>query len=304
MPKPTNEYQGFILPELIIESLIRDGIQNVNNDPTIIDSVFSQLTRAYNSRKYGVSEITKIKALLAKPIAVVYSYHEVDAKVPCFSIVVGSDTEDKGLARMGDYEAAFDTEITDETVLAGLIKVANVLPTGYDPISGCVKVGDGVDLSAAYRNCVFVDGSNAEHVLIAGIDNNPGEKAFFIAPNSTVDLINPGNIRSSLNYEEFEVRGVTGNVQLVIGCHAKDALTVKYLYILLKYFILSRKYDMIKRDMFLATYSGSDFNRDAAYIGDQVFTRFLTINAKVEDRWRSDQVVLIDQIIIEPVPID
>jgi hypothetical protein len=304
MPAPTQDYQGFILPELIVESIIRDGIQNVNNDPTIIDSVFQQLTRSYNSRKYGANEIAKIKTLLTKPIAVVYSYHEVDAKVPCFSIVVGSDTEDKALARLNDYEDTFQEDIIDAGKLAALIKVANVLPLTYDTLSGRITVADSVDLSDIYKGCIFVDGANAQHEVLQGIDNTPGEKAFFIAPGSTVDMINPGDIRSSLNYEEFEVRGVTGNVQLVIGCHSKDALTTKYLYILLKYFILSRKYDMIKRCMFLATYSGSDFNRDSAYVADQVFTRYLTINAKVEDRWRSDQVVLIDQIIIEPEPID
>jgi hypothetical protein len=157
MAKPIHDYQGFIMPELIIESLIRDGIQNVNNDPTIIDSVFQQLTRAYNSKKYGQTEIDKIKALLAKSISVVYSYHEVDARVPCFSIVVGSDTEDKALAKLGDYDDTFEEAIVDTQVLAGLIRVANVLPTSYDRKSGCVTVGDSVDMSTAYKGCVFVD---------------------------------------------------------------------------------------------------------------------------------------------------
>jgi hypothetical protein len=83
--------QGFILPELIVESIIRDGLINVRNDPTIIDSIFAQLTRSYNNRKYGETELTKIKALILHDIAVLYSYHQVDAKDQSISIMVGTD---------------------------------------------------------------------------------------------------------------------------------------------------------------------------------------------------------------------
>lgn len=296
---------GFNVPELIIESLIRDGIDNVRNDPKIIDDLFAQLTRNYNLRKYGAAEITKIKALVAKEIAVTFSYHEVDAKVPCFSIMIGSDTESAKRDHLGDYYAGETEEITDSEELQALRRVENLEIISYNELTGEVAVADSADLSEVYRNLIYVDSANNEFVITGGINNLPGQKTFFIQKQAEVDFSdNNGYIKSSLDYKQFEVKGVTSDVQLILGVHSKDALTTKWLYVLLKYFILSRKKDMIKRGLYLAMFSGSDFNRDQEYVADHVFTRFLTISGKVDDTWRSDQVVLIDNIEIDAKPID
>lgn len=296
---------GFNLPELIVESIIRDGIQNVKNDLTIIPDIFTQLTRAYNTQKYGTSEVAKIQTLIdTKPIPVVFSYLDVDAKAPCISIMIGSDDEDRTRDHLGDLYQDETDQLTDPTELAALVKIAVVHPTAYDPISGRVSVDDSVDLSQIYKGVIFVDGLGTEHDIVSGIDNLPGQKCFFVPKGDEVDLTLPGSIKSSLDFKVTEVHGTTSNVKLVIGVHAKDALTVKYLYILLKYFILSRKKDMISRGLYLAMLSGSDFDRNQEFLGDRVFFRFLTLTGKVDDTWRSDKVVLIDNVEIYGTPID
>lgn len=297
--------QGFIIPELILESLIRDGIQNVRNDPTIIDSIFSQLTRSYNNRKYGETEIEKIKALVQKEIAVVFSYHEVDAKPLSISIMVGSDTEHKPRAHLSDDYEERTEQIVDAQELEALHRVDDITVLSFDASTGKVTVADGTDLSPVYKGMIYVDSDSVEHIITGGIDNTVGNKSFFINKLDEVDISDStGFIKSSLNYKQYEVKGVTGDVTLVLGAHSKDSLTTKYLYVLLKYWILSRKKDMIKRCMYLSSYSGSDFGRDSEYMGDQVKTRFLTITAKVDDTWRSDQVILIDNVEIDGTPID
>ncbi len=296
---------GFNLSELIIESIIRDGLQNVRNDPTIIDSVFAQLTRAYNAEKYGQAEITKIKNLVLKDIAVIHGYHEVDTKPLCYSIVIGSDNEHKPRAHLDDDYAEVSEAIVNPIELQALHRVDNLIVTAFDSLSGRVSVDPASDLSQIYKGMLYVDSIGTEHEIIGVISNALNDKFFFISKLDEVDFsTSTGFIKSSLNYKEYEIKGVTSDIQLVVGAHSKDALTTKYLYILLKYFILSRKHDLIKRDFYLASYSGSDFNRDSAHIGDQVFTRFLTINAKCDDTWRSDQVVLIDHVEIRATPID
>lgn len=296
---------GFIIPELIIESLIRDGLQNVKNNPAIIDDIFAQLTRNYSSRKYGEAEITKIKAFIQKEVAVVFSYHQVDQKPITISIMVGSDVESRPRAHLGDHYSEETEQITDEDELQALHRVDNLIVTSYDPLTGKVSVDDSADLSEVYRNMIYVDSAQNEFPILTGINNLPGEKSFFIMKQAEVDISDDtGYIRSSLDYKQFEVKGVTGDVSLVLGVHTKDALTTKYMYILLKYFILSRKKDMIKRGLYVSSYSGSDFNRDSQFVGDQVYTRFLTITGKVDDTWQSDQVVLIDNIEIDCEPVE
>lgn len=296
---------GFNIPELIIESIIRDGLENVKANPAILDDVFSQLTRSYNSRKYGQTEVDKIKQLVIKDIAVLFSYHQVDSKSPCFSIMIGGDNEDKRRAHVDDFYEEAVEEIVDADELAALHRVDNIQVLSYDDQTGKITVADATDLSMIYRYMQFVDAAANEFQIEGGINNTPGDKSFFIQKQAELDFSTATSfIKSSLDYKQFEVRGVTSDVNLVIGAHSKDALTTKYLYILLKYFILTRKKDMIKRGLYLATYTGSDFNRDSSYVGDQVYTRFLTMMGKVDDTWRSDQVVLIDNIEVEATPVD
>lgn len=295
---------GFNLPELVLESVIRDGIQNVRADTQIITDIFTQLTRAYNTNKYGSTEVTKIQALMNKEIPVVFSYLDVDAKAPCFSIMIGSEDEDRRRDHLGDTYFDETDDITDPVELANLVKVANITPTAYDPLSGKISVDDSVDLSQTYKGLIFVDAVDTEHPLAGGIDNTPGQKCFFVNKGDEVDISGPGEIKSSLDYTLSEIHGTTSDIRLVVGVHARDALTVKYLYILLKYFILSRKKDLISRGLYLPMLSGSDFNRNQEVLGDRVFHRFLTLTGKVDDTWRNDQVVLIDNVVICGEPID
>jgi hypothetical protein len=299
---------GFILPELIIESIIRDGLANLKANPKVIESVFAQLTRAYANRKYGLAEITKIKALIADPskeIAILFSYHEVDSKPYSYSIMVGTDSENKARTHLDDHFEGIEEQITDPIELEALHRVDNINVTGYDPLTGKVSVVDATDLSPVYRNMIYVDAAGTEFTILTGINNTPGDKSFFIQKQAEVDFVTPtAYIRSSLDYKAYEVRGTTSAVNLIVGVHSKDALTTKYLYILLKYFLLSRKKDLIKRGIYTVTYDGSDFNRDSQFTGDQVFSRFLTISGKIDDIWRSDEVILIDNIEINGVPVE
>jgi hypothetical protein len=219
--------------------------------------------------------------------------------------MVGSDTEHKPRAHLSDDYEEVTEQIADPVQLAALHRVNNLQVLSYDPTTGKVVVDDTTDLSPVYKGMIYVDSTATEHFILGNINNTVGDKSFFLNKNEDVDFHDTtGFIKSSLDYEVYEVKGVTGDEQLVIGVHSKDALTTKYLYILIKYFILSRKPDMIKRGLYLSSYSGSDFNRDSAYIGDQVFTRFCTITGKIDDTWRSDQVILVDNIVVNPVPID
>lgn len=300
--------QGFVIPELVIESIIRDGIQNVRADKTILDSIFAQLTRSYNDRKYGENELTKIKAFVDKEPAVLYSYHQVDSQELCFTIMIGADNEHKPRAHLGDDYEEVQEQIVDEDELEALHRVNDLEVTSYDPLTGKVTVSDNMNLANVYKGMIYVDEESPEPhelMILGGIDNTPGNKSFFIQKQAEVVFgANTGYIKSSLDYKQYEIKGVTSECNLVIGVHSKDALTTKYMYILLKYFILSRKKDIIKRGLVTTTYDGSDFNRDQAFVGDQVYTRFLTIRAKHDDTWRSDQVVLIDNIEVDPKPIE
>lgn len=290
---------GIHLPDLIVESIIRDGIEFLKQNPDRVDDIFKPLTRIYNQRKYGQTEIAKIKAMLAtKNIAVVHSFHEAASKSPCYSIQLGAEGEAKDRAHLEDFEEDVRVELTGDD-LAAYEKINPLTPTAYDPITGKISVPDAADMSLVHPKYVFVDAADVEHEIRPGVSNVDGNKFFFVAKQSPVDISGPGLIRSFITYSQHEQKGDSSAVNLLIGVHAKDALLTKYLYAILKYIFKSRKKDLIKRGIVNSTFQGSDFTRDLRYEGDMVFTRFFTLSGQVDDTWRADDVELIDAVEVD-----
>lgn len=291
---------SFKLPDLIIESIVRDGLNNARRDETVIDDVFGDLNVSYSSKKYGAAEIEKIKEIIRKKeVSLVHAFNLVNANLPCISIMMADDVEDEKAAQLGGYVYNVAKAFTTPEQLAKLVIVESFAPTSYDPNTGVVRVPDSVNLAAVYPNLLFVDRAGVQHVVLGGIINDPGAKQFIIGEQAEVDLGPGAEIKSSIDYEIFQKRGNSERTQIILGVHTSDALLTKYLYVLLKYFILSRRSDMIQRGFDLSTYQGSDFSRDLEYAGDVVYTRFLHLTGLVMHRWRSDKVQLIDSVDIQ-----
>ncbi|MCG3175352.1 MAG: hypothetical protein MOGMAGMI_00281 [Candidatus Omnitrophica bacterium] len=297
---------SFNLPDLIVESVIRDGLAVLNKNPDLIDDIFKSLTANYNVRKYGSSEINKIKTLIqSKQIKVVHSFNQTVANLPCFSIQLGADIEDRRLAHLEDFVKDDTRSITDPDALDDLVILSNIIATSYNPLTGQLFVDDSTDLTEIHRNQLFVDASGNEFLTKSGVSTELGNKFITLDKNiEEIDLSDFCLIKSILDYTQFEVNSVFGDVQVLVGVHTKDALLTKYLYILLKYILLSRKKDLIKRCFIVSSWSGSDFTRDFQWEGDMVFTRFLTISGKVEDSWVGDDVELFDDVEITTTPVD
>lgn len=297
---------SFLCPDIITESLLREGLDYLKTNPALLDNIFKSLTFTYASTKYGQAEIEKIKDWVQNGnIAIVHSFYEAEAKSPCISIQLGTDVEDQRLAHLDDFEEDSIVPITDPDELEALEIVSNVISIDYDKPNGIIYIDDSIDLSGVYSNLIFEDADANEFTIIGGIINTPGSKQIMVSPNSEVNISELGTIKSSIDYRQYEVRGVVSNVTLMLGAHTKDALKTKYLYLLIKYMILSRKKDLINRNFVVSSFQGSDFTKNLQYQGDQVYTRFLTLTGKIEENWSSDEVIPIEGIdIVVKVPKD
>lgn len=297
---------SFTMPDLVIESVLREGFIALKRKPELIDDVFASLTKNYADKKYGEKELQRIKDAVAKrDWSFVHSFGEVEANLPCVSIQLGNESEDKGLAHLEDYEDDVTEEITDPDELTALVKISGIQPLDYDMDSGTVYLDNSVNLTDIYPNLIYVDAAGIEHKIIGGIDNTSGQKQFVVEPGSDVDISDEGQIKSGINYRQFTLRGVHNEVQILLGIHTKDALLTKYIYILVKYFLLSRKKSLIERCFIVSSYQGSDFTRNLKYEGDIVFTRFLTVSGKVQDNFMSDEGDIFDNVeVITKVPKD
>ena len=291
--------------DLIIESILRESLETLRKNTSALDHILSVFTEDYVSKKYGQEEIEKLKKIiLTKDFAIVHSFSETVAKDNSISIQLASESEATNLAVLDDFSE--DTEVPFETTeeLASQIKVSTVLIDSYDTLSGIAYINDSVDLTNAYPYMLFED-SNGVEFEIKGLVKDSGNKQLFFQPLSEIDESGAGTIKSIFDYTQYESRGVRTNVQLTVGVHTKNALLTKYLYLLVKFFLISHKKELIERKFINLSFSGSDFSRNMAYQGDHVFTRFLTVTGQIEDDWRSDQVTPIESVdVILWVPKD
>lgn len=288
---------SFRLPDLILESIIRDGFNNARRDPTVLQDVFGDLTLPFADQKYGIPEVDKIiKLIQNKEVSVVHSFNLVPTNLPCISIQLADDRETENRAHLGNYVTQIQKAFTSPEDLAGTVVVSSFTPQSYNPVTGVVTVDNSVNLVEVYANLLFVDSTGAQHQILGGINNTPGSRQFIIEKAGTVSLSPGAQIISSINYAQYLIRGNIEQTQLIVGVHTKDALLTKYLYVLIKYFVLSRRDDLIARGMEINTYTGSDFTRNMDYGADVVYTRFFNVSAMVEHQWRSDKVQLIDSV--------
>lgn len=297
---------SFTMPDLVIESVLREGFMAIKRRPELIDDIFGSLLKSHVSEKYGQKEIRRIKEMIAKKDwSFVHSFGEVEANLPCVSIQLGNESEAKGIAHLDDMDEEVTQDITDEDKLAALVIEDNILPDNLDYEAGIIYLPDSVNLSKVHVNHIYVDADDNEFVIIGGVVNEPGQKQVVVAARSEVNIMDVGRIKSSINYEQFAVRGVHNDVQLLLGVHTKDALTTKYIYILVKYILLAGKKKIIQRNLINMSYQGSDFTRNLKYEGDIVYTRFLTITGNVQDQWRSDKADIFDNVEVRvKVPKD
>lgn len=292
---------SFQIPDLIIESVLRDGFEAARRDPSILDDVFAQLKNLspLMNRKYGQKEIRKIKDWFAnKEVSIVQAFSQVVDNLPCISIQLIDDTESIKYAHLDDFEDDVQQTFTDPEKLAGLVILSGFTVDSYDELSGTLYVPDTVDLSKIHANHIYVDKNGDEFPIVGSIVNEDGAKQFGIKPLSEPDISGTGEIKSSLDFEQWEKRGNIEDQKMLLGIHTEERLLTIYLYILVKYILNSRKKDVITRGLQLPTYSGSDFTRNLDYV-EPVFSRYLTVSGIVQNDWISDKVTPIDLVEVD-----
>jgi hypothetical protein len=304
MDTPDRE-PSYYLPDIIVESVLREALEVTKRNPQILDHVFRSMTKSRLAReKYGQKEIERIKQNIVKfDWSFVHSFNEVEGKTPAISIQLLGENEAKEV-QIEDFERDARIPLSPEE-LASLIVIENFTPTSYNPLSGALAIPDGVDLTNVHINLLFVDASGAIWPILGGIDETPGQQQFLIAANVAPNISGPCLIKSAIDFKQITIRGNMTDVNILLGVHTKDALLTKYFYILLKYFLMVRKHVLIEEGFICSKFQGSEFTRNLKFEGDAVFTRFLTLTGKVEDSFRSDETQVFDSVdIIVQVPID
>ncbi len=279
---------SFKLTEFIIESVIRDGFKIIRNslgtDLDIVDDIFGEMLQPHLAAYYGQKEINKIKELVKdEVINISQGYNLQDVKTPVISINLANNIESENYAAFEDFLDEVDTPITP-TLMAGPFNA-----TSYNSVTGFIDVDiANPDLSIVHTGHIFVDGDNNKYPIVGGIDNDVGQKHFMLDRDLVIDNLDGCIIQANTEISRRVRRATREQEMITITIMSQNQLITKYLYILVKYLLLSNKKTLIERGLELTSYDGTDFMR-SEHLPSNVFTRFLTVRSGfIEHSWTAE----------------
>ena len=283
---------GVPLSELVLESVIRDGLGAIRADLDILDDLFSKFNLAYFSTQYGQSKIDEIKTYIQNnQIRIVQSWAMVPMSVPCISIQLEAASEDPDIQQFSNEYEEIDTDITPTIV------IDPVTPGTYNPVTGKLIIAnpDDVDLSLICPGMNYIDASGTPFSIQAGNSNITGNKFINIGQAKEPDLSDDGRIESSIDKKRTERRMIRMREVISLGCHASnDIHLAKFIYYILIYILKSRQASIIDRGLELDFSQGSMYNRDDKFEGENIFSRFIRFNCISQFDWDQEEVNLID----------
>jgi hypothetical protein len=281
---------GAPLTEFVIETVLRDGLGNMRDNPAILDDVFSKFTATFFNNQYGTSKINELKQYIQdNQVKIVHSFAQVPTNTPCFSIQILKSSETPKLQQ-------FSNEYEDvDTAIAPIVKVASVQPLSYDTVTGKLQVNPSTNLANVYPGMIFKDANGIEFPIRSGNSNLAGNKYINIGSGQNPNLALPGSIISSVRIKRVSRRMVRLEETISLGVHTRnDVHIAKFLYYILYYILKSRMDSLIERGVHLDYGLGGVFDRVDQFEGENVFTRMVDVNCITEFDWNQEQVTLID----------
>ena len=116
----------FIMPEVVVQRVLRLGIEHLRANDAAFDEIFYQFLEPEMLSDYGQTYIDQIKAWFSEvEIPVVQSWSFNPDRIPSVSIHLASETEDEAKAAIGDFigdgeESSINTGVFTTNVDIGI----------------------------------------------------------------------------------------------------------------------------------------------------------------------------------------
>jgi hypothetical protein len=274
--------QGDVFFRRIIDLVMED----IRKNPWLVDDILSDfITDPMLSTIYGQKEIENAKKWLKDNEISVFLPHRMDMeKLPCFTISIGSNSEDRALATMGDLTPFIETYEPSQVGKAIQYIIPPFSYTSYTQATGTFIVPSTVDLTVIQPGMVVVDPSiGVGYVVTEKVVNG-----FKIAENTVVTATQIGILPQ---YRIFKARRERATFQerITIGCHVHgDPNSLLWLYSFMMYGLLRYREGVLEsRNFQISNLETSDMIRNPHFegMGENVYSRFITISGQVENTW-------------------
>jgi len=279
--------------DLVLRSALALGLQDLRRRPYLLDDIFSQAAQdPFLTTEFGYAEIERAKKwFLGVNIPVVMQHRLDSAEMPSISIALLSSGERIPETLLGDYgsgEEVDDTQVfdQDDVTFDPIVVLGPFTPQSYDPATGTVTLPTGFTTDFVMPGQMLVDRPNntAYPILVV-----TGTDTFTIAPDTTADFTD------AIVIPRFQTMGLVRNRSMFtetyqIGCHvAGDPVELLWLHSIVVFCLLRYKEAYLDaRGLTRTTFSSSDFLRSPQYEPQNIFSRYITMSAVVEENWIAD----------------
>jgi hypothetical protein len=286
-------WQGDVFFRRIIDLTLKD----IRENDWLLDDILSDfILDPMLSGIYGQKEIDNAKKWIKENEISVFLPHRMDLeKMPCVTISIGSNVEDKSLARLGDLTPCVETyEASDIGKTIQYVQKPFTI-VSYDQPTGYIEVPDSVSLTIIQPGMVVVDPTTGSGYVIAKKDAN----GVFIAEGTNLTATEVGILPQ---YRIYRARREIATFQerVTIGCHVHgDPHALLWLYSIMMYGLLRyREGALESRNFQLSNIETSDMVRNQNWqeIGENVYSRFITITGQVENTWVKAPKRIIESI--------
>lgn len=275
-------WQGDVFFRRIVELTLKD----IKDNPWLVDDILSDFVMdPMLSGIYGQEEIENAKKWIKENEIAVLLPHRMDLQqFPCVTISVGSNAEDKSLARLADQTNCVETyEAADIGKTIPFI-VEPFAYDSYDEPTGFFTVPDSVDMTLIQPGMVVVDPATGGGYVVTSKDNN----GFSIAAGTTITATEVG-ILPQFRIWKARREIATFQERVTLGCHVHgDPHALLWLYSFMMYGLLRYREGVLEsRNFQLSNIETSDLVRNENFqnVGEQAYSRYITITGQVENTW-------------------
>lgn len=281
---------GAPLTEFVIETVIRDGLNELRLNPAAFDTLFQRFTETHFMNQYGQDKIDELKTYIQNnQIKIVHAMQINPTDMPCISIRLMASDEREEDQQFSNEAEELDTAKTPDVL------VANMTISAYDTTTGKLTVSSASDLSGVCPGLIFVDSAGTQFAIQSGNSNEAGNKYINIGPGKTVDISGITRIESFIDITRNQIKMIRLRETIMLGCHSINKIHLsKFIYYILVYIIKSRQEAMEKRGLCLDRGTASIFDREGEFENEHVFSRYMELNILSEFSWDQGEVNLVD----------
>jgi hypothetical protein len=292
---------GIFQGDIIIKTAIELTIQEMKENPYLVDHMFSDLTSInYIMAKYGQKQIDSCKEWLSKVNIEVYMYKRKDKdRYPCITVEMGSSNEKSEMKHLADDSSDTITLLPKQIGKPIPYIVKPFTPAGYNQVTGLISIPASVDISGVVPGQIIVNPDNGQGFQIMSVQANQ----IGIQPGTYFKATRLGVVPQHQYYVARIGHIFTQDIYN-IGCHGNgDAQTCLWLWSIALYGILRYKESLFEALGFTESFvqnNNPDLNEFFTTAGgEEVWSRYITISGQVEQTWIKSPKRIIESVVLQ-----